>query len=192
VAPREGIPGAESVPCDQQIELHDVHFPMLRELMERARYPGFASAAAFLQSDYDTFLRTLRSAASARATLTRHPTRTVWTYAFIGDDAPEPVELTKTLGLALAGLVALAGEASCEDLAKWMRDRGWKGNPTAPDTEANAVSQTLGRVIDALAHLGPRNLGDFCVTAPGRRDSVAILPAARSGRIELDTTDLEI
>jgi CRISPR-associated protein (TIGR02584 family) len=190
--PRADVPGAEDVPFDKQIELHDVHFPILRELMERASYPGFTSAAAFLQSDYKTFLKTLRNAADARATLARHQRRAGWLYEVKGGDAPGPIELTKTQGLALAGVVALGGEASYEDLGNWMRDHGWKGNPSAPDTEMNTVGQTLGRVKDALAHLGPRNLGDFCVTLPGRRGSVAILPAARSGRIEVNTSDLEI
>ena len=188
--PYVGVPGAEDVPCDQQIALHDVHFPMLRGLMERASDPAFGTAAAHLQHDYGEFLAAMHRAADPSATLQRHPKNTGWIYTVFGVGVPVTVTLSRVPGLALAGLVALRGDTTYEALAEWMAGQNWEPGKD-PEFANNAIAQIVVRLRRGLAPLGPRNLLDFAVTKPTRGNRCSLL-AARNGRIALETSDLSV
>lgn len=197
-APTAEWAARSGVPIEAQVTLHDVHFPLLRGLLERARVDGREPLAGLIGKDYASFLRAMRDAATSgpedrRAHLGRHAHRADFVYSIRAANVTAEVELPRALGQVLAGLIDLGRPATLDELAAWLAEHTDAFERTNDDDhakdDANRVSQYLRRLGKRLAGLSTQGLTEFMVAHPRR--GVAVVPAAEAGRVTLDRSDLE-
>ncbi len=186
VAPTNEFAQLAKVKVNEQITLHDVHFPRLLDLLARGRWQR-QTIADLISQDYPRFLESVsRHQGGLRATLRRRETTTEYVYTITSDRErvePRCVNLPQAQGRTLAALVLCGGQATLSQLVEKLREV----NPSDA-VDNNAVSQRLLGLRESLSQLDTSDLLEFGLENPKR--SIYTIEAALDDRIAVNQHDL--